>query len=240
MKVIKQATPTAPKLMIYGLSGVGKSTLASKLKNPIFIDMEGGLNYMNVDRTPTLTKVDEFYTVLAELYNTAKDGKREYDTIVIDSADWLVRKVVEKAAGIDKTKLDETLNRSNGGYGNGKQVLENHIRTKLLPMLVLLNKQGYGICLIAHADRKTLMSSEGNDVEQITPKIDVNTMNVFVEWCDNVFYLKKDIAGERILVLESDDVALAKNRLSLTGEVKLSETDINKLLMPQGKEKIYD
>lgn len=237
MKVIKQATPTAPKLMIYGLSGVGKSTLASKLKNPIFIDMEGGLNYMNVDRTPTLTKVDEFYTVLAELYNTAKDGKREYDTIVIDSADWLVRKVVEKAAGIDKTKLDETLNRSNGGYGNGKQVLENHIRTKLLPMLVLLNKQGYGICLIAHADRKTLMSSEGNDVEQITPKIDVNTMNVFVEWCDNVFYLKKDIAGERILVLESDDVALAKNRLGLTGEVKLSETDINKLLMPQGKEK---
>lgn len=238
MKVIKQATPTAPKLMIYGLSGVGKSTLASKLKNPIFIDMEGGLNYMNVDRTPTLTKVDEFYTVLAELYNTAKDGKREYDTIVVDSADWLVRKVVEKAAGIDKTKLDETLNRSNGGYGNGKQVLENHIRTKLLPMLVLLNKQGYGICLIAHADRKTLMSSEGNDVEQITPKIDVNTMNVFVEWCDNVFYLKKDIAGERILVLESDDVALAKNRLGLTGEVKLSETDINKLLMPQGKEKI--
>lgn len=237
MKVIKQATPTAPKLMIYGLSGVGKSTLASKLKNPIFIDMEGGLNYMDVARTPTLTKVDDFYTVLAELYNTAKDGKREYDTIVVDSADWLVRKVVEKAAGIDKTKLDETLNRSNGGYGNGKQVLENHIRTKLLPMLVLLNKQGYGICLIAHADRKTLMSSEGNDVEQITPKIDVNTMNVFVEWCDNVFYLKKDIAGERILVLESDDVALAKNRLSLTGEVKLSETDINKLLMPQGKEK---
>ena len=237
MKIIKQATPTAPKLMIYGLSGVGKSTLASKLKNPIFIDMEGGLNYMDVARTPTLTKVDDFYTVLAELYNTAKDGKREYDTIVVDSADWLVRKVVEKAAGIDKTKLDETLNRSNGGYGNGKQVLENHIRTKLLPMLVLLNKQGYGICLIAHADRKTLMSSEGNDVEQITPKIDVNTMNVFVEWCDNVFYLKKDIAGERILVLESDDVALAKNRLGLTGEVKLSETDINKLLMPQGKEK---
>lgn len=236
MQIIKQATPTAPKLMIYGLSGVGKSTLASKLSKPIFLDMEGGLNYMNVDRTPQLTSVDEFYKCLAELYQKADSGNREYDTIVIDSADWLVRKVVEKAAGIDKTKLDETLNRSNGGYGNGKQVLENHIRTKLLPMLVLLNKQGYGICLIAHADRKTLMSSEGNDIEQITPKIDVNTMNVFVEWCDNVFYLKKDIAGDRILVLESDDTALAKNRLSLTGEVKLSEIDINKMLMPKGKE----
>lgn len=237
MQVIKQATPTAPKLMIYGLSGVGKSTLASKLKNPIFIDMEGGLNYMDVARTPTLTSYMSVLKVLNELFNAAEAGKREYDTIVIDSVDWLVRKVVEKAAGIDKEHVEETLNRSNGGYGNGKQVLENHIRTKLLPFLVALNKQGYGICLIAHADRKVLMNSDGSDVEQIAPKIDVNTMNTFVEWCDNVFFLKRDINGERILVLESDEVALAKNRLGLTGEVKLSDIDINKLLMPQGKEK---
>lgn len=237
MQVIKQATPTAPKLMIYGLSGVGKSTLASKLKNPIFVDMEGGLNYMDVARTPTLTSYASVLKVLGELFNVAEAGKREYDTIVIDSVDWLVRKVVEKAAGIDKNKLDETLNRSNGGYGNGKQVLENHIRTYLLPLLVTLNKQGYGICLIAHADRKVLMNSDGSDVEQIAPKIDVNTMNTFVEWCDNVFFLKRDISGERVLVLESDEVALAKNRLGLTGEVKLNDIDINKLLMPKGKEK---
>lgn len=237
MQVIKQATPTAPKLMIYGLSGVGKSTLASKLKNPIFIDMEGGLNYMDAARTPTLTSYKAALGVLSELYNAAESGNREYDTIVIDSVDWLVRKIVEKAAGIDKDHIDETLNRSNGGYGNGKQVLENHVRTLFLPFLVKLNKQGYGICLIAHADRKVLMNSDGSDVEQIAPKIDVNTMNTFVEWCDNVFFLKRDISGERVLVLESDEVSLAKNRLGLTGEVKLSDIDINKLLMPQGKEK---
>ena len=236
MKVISKATPTAPKLLLYGIAGSGKSTLASKLKKPIFIDLEGGLNYMDVDRTPTITKFDEVYVVLAELYNAAKSGKREYDTIVIDSADWLVRKIVEKAAGIDRTRLDETLNRSNGGYGNGKQVLENHIRTQLLPMLQALNSQGYGICLVAHADRKVIMSADGNDVEQITPKIDVNTMNVFVEWVDNVFYLKKDSNGERVLVLDSDLNALAKNRLGLTGEVKLADIDINKLLLPK-KEK---
>lgn len=214
----------------------GKSTLASKLKKPIFIDLEGGLNYMDVDRTPTLTKFEEVYVVLAELFNAAKSGKREYDTIVIDSADWLVRKIVEKAAGIDKTKLDETLNRSNGGYGNGKQVLENHIRTQLLPMLQLLNGQGYGICLVAHADRKTMMNADGTDSEQISPKIDVNTMAVFVEWADSVFYLKKDIDGSRVLLLESDGVALAKNRVGLSGEVNINEIDINELLMPQAKE----
>lgn len=233
MQVLHGQTLTAPKLMLYGLSGVGKSSLAAKLKNPLFLDFEGGLNYLGVDRTPQYLDLDEFYKDLVELYRKAEAGKREYDTIVIDSVDWLVRKVVEKAAGIDKHNLTETLNRSNGGYGNGKQVLENQIRTMLLPLLVSLNKQGYGICLVAHADRKDLMDADGVDTERIAPKIDVNTMNTFVEWCDNVFYLK-NIDGERYLVLEGDGNVLAKNRLELTGEVKLADIDINKLLMPKG------
>lgn len=231
MKVIEGITPTAPKLMLYSLPGAGKSTLASKLKRPIFLDLEGGLNYINCKRTEQITDLDTFYTYLVELF---REKERQFDTIVIDSVDWLVRKVVEKAAGIDKDNLTETLNRSNGGYGNGKQVLENHIRTKLLPTLVALNKKGYGICLIAHAERKDMMDADGVDTERITPKIDVNTMNVFVEWVDNVFYLKKDASGERYLVLDSDMNALAKNRLGMSGEVKLSDIDINKLLMPKG------
>lgn len=234
MKVLSGITPTAPKLMLYSLPGVGKSTLAAKLKRPIFLDLEGGLNYIDCARTEQITDLDEFYKDLVELYRAET---REYDTIVIDSVDWLVRKVVEKAAGIDKNNLTETLNRSNGGYGNGKQVLENHIRTKLLPTLVALNKKGYGICLVAHAERKDMMDADGVDMERITPKIDTNTMNVFVEWVDNVFYLKKDASGERYLVLDSDMVALAKNRLSLSGEIKLSEVDINELLMPKKGEK---
>ena len=43
MKVMKGQALTAPKLMIYGLSGVGKSSLAAKLNKPLFMDFEGGL-----------------------------------------------------------------------------------------------------------------------------------------------------------------------------------------------------
>ena len=230
VKVLSGITPTAPKILIHGLAGSGKSTLASKLKRPIFLDFEGGLNYIDCQRTEQITDLDTFYAYLIELYR-AKE--REYDTIVIDSVDWLVRKVVEKAAGIDKDNLEATLNKSNGGYGNGKLVLVNHIRTKLLPTLVALNKKGYGICLVAHSERKDLMDADGIDTTRITPKIDVNTMDAFVEWCDDVFYLK-NIDGERYLVLEGDSNVLAKNRLNLTGEVKLADVDINKLLMAKG------
>lgn len=234
MKILKGQTLTAPKVLIYGQSGCGKSTLASQLKNPIFMDFEGGLNYIGADRTEQITNLDNFYAYLVELYR-AKE--RVYDTIVIDSVDWLVRKVVEKAAGIDKEHLEETLNKSNGGYGNGAQVLMNHIRTKLLPTLVALNKKGYGICLIAHAERKDLMDEDGVDTTRITPKIDEKTMHVFVEWSDSVFYMKKNIDGNRSLVLDGDDNILAKNRLGLSGEVKLSDININDLLSTNNNKK---
>lgn len=238
MEILKGTTEVAPKLMLFGLSGAGKSSLAAKLKKPIFLDFEGGLSYLGVDRTPQITSLDTFYTYLVELYRKAesKEG-REYDTIVIDSTDWMVRKVVEKAAGIDRDNLDMTLNKSNGGYGNGGQVLINHIRTKLLPTLVLLNKKGYAICLIAHAERKTLMDEDGVNTDRIAPKIDEKTMHVFVEWVDDVFYLKKGADGERVLVLDGDDNVLAKNRQNLTGEVKLADVDINELLKPKKGDK---
>lgn len=226
MKVISGITPTAPKIMIHGLAGAGKSTLAAKLPRPIFLDFEGGLNNIDCKRTEQITNLETFYQDLTELYHAKT---RMYDTIVIDSADWLIRKVTEEAAGIDKEHLDATLNKSNGGYGNGKQVLVNHVRTRLLPTLVALNKQGYGICLVAHSERKDLMDADGFDVTRITPKIDVNTMEVMVEWCDEVFYLKNN-GGKRTLVVEGDDNVLAKNRLGLTGELDLADVDINKLL----------
>lgn len=227
MKILTEATPTSPKFMVYSLPGMGKTTLASKMENSIVVDIEGGANYINTARTEQITTLDEFYEVMVELY---RSPERKYDYIVIDTVDWLVRLMVEKVAGITKKKLEETLNRSNGGYGNGKQVLENHVRTRLLPMLVEMNRKGYGICLLAHADKKDMMDSDGTMIEQITPKIDPNTLNAFVEWCDAIFYLKKDPVGNRILQLDSDNIALAKNRTGMSGEINLSEKDINEVL----------
>ena len=212
MQILTEATPTAPKFMVYSLPGIGKTTLASKLEKSLILDIEGGANKIKTPRTTQITKLEEFYSDLVELW---KAPKREFDYIVIDTVDWLVRLVINDVAGIDKNPLTETLNRSNGGYGNGKQVLDNHVRVKLLPMLIALNKKGYGICLLAHADKKTMMDSDGTTIEQIAPKIDPTTLNAFMEWCDAIFFLKKDLAGDRVL----------------TGEWNLAKDgDINELL----------
>lgn len=227
LEIIRGVQESPAKIILYGLSGAGKSTLAAKLSRPLFMDFEGGLKSIDVAKTPIYQSVDKFYEDLVELYRKAE---RDFDYIVIDSADWLVRRIIEQAAGIDKKNIDQTLNKSNGGYGNGKQVLENHIRVKLLPMLTALTTKGYGICLIAHADVKELMNADGIDVKQISPKIETNTMETFVEWSDAVYYLKETENGVRKIVVSSDGTALAKNRYGISGEYDLTSTDFNSLL----------
>lgn len=243
MKIITQATPNKPKLMLYAIAGAGKSTLASQLEKPLFIDVEGGLNFLNVARTETMDTYVDIIQALVGIHRDKDNFLKQYKTIVIDSIDWLVRRVIEQASktrykdekGVLHKNLEATLNKAGGGYGNGKQMLENEIRSRLIPTLQVLNNDGFGICLIAHADRKDVMESDGTSFERIVPKIEVNTMNIFVEWVDNLFYLRKEADGKRVLVLESDDVVLAKNRLGRHGEVDLSTTNINDVLTLEEK-----
>lgn len=216
----------------------GKSTLASTLPRPLFIDVEGGLNFLDVARTKVMSNYSQTVKTIAEIGKNAEEYKKQFDTIVIDSIDWLVRQAVEKTSGTVyvgedlklKRDLNAVLGKSHGGFGNGKQVLENHIRADLIPALRTLNNMGFIICLIAHAERKELMEGDGTNYERIAPKIDPTTLNAFLEWCDDIFYLKKDASGTRTLLLDSDDAALAKNRVGATGEVTVTDNTLNEVL----------
>lgn len=237
--IIKGAQPHKQKTLLYGLQGVGKSTLAAQLSRPLFIDVEGGLTNMDVARTPTVKRYIQAVKAIVMIHDEKEDFKKEYDTIVIDSIDWLVRRAEEHAAGIstiddkgvEHRDMTATIGKANGGYGNGNKQLENHLRAELMPALQTLVDDGFAICLIAHADKKDLMDAEGFTVTKIAPAIGERHMEPWVQWCDNVFYLRND-NGERKLLLESTDTILAKNRLHRTGEVSLNDMTIQEILQP--------
>lgn len=245
MKVISGKTDVAPKVMITGLSGAGKSYLASTLPDALFLDIEGGLSFLDVTKTPVAT-ADELMQDLLELF---KAPKQEYKYIVIDSVDWLVNLFAAKTSGAGQGKTLEalmesatlTLNKAQGGYGNGKQVLENYIRNTLVKFLNMLNRKGYGIILIAHADKKTLMDSDGTNIDRIAPKMDINSMNVFVEWVDNLFYIRRDDDGVRHLIVNPTDVIMAKNRMGIQEDEFVMDDKFNfHSLITTGKAQIAE
>ena len=220
------------KVVIYGLSGVGKSTLASKFSKPVFFDLENGLRFM-----PNVTKVrNTTYLQFVESMTRLSRSEKKFDTIVIDSVDWLMALLAEDVSGSGGKTFEEgyknankTLGDANGGYGKGYEALANQTRV-LLHMLDKVVDKGYTVVLIAHAVKKDIMDADGISIEQVAPKIDKRNMDLFVEWADHILYLR-DVNGARTLQLSPDGVSLAKNRLGLTGSVELDDKfNIEKLL----------
>jgi hypothetical protein len=84
-KVQSGRIPKPPRVLCYGVEGIGKSTIGSQAPKPIFIQTEDGLDEIDCDRFPLATSLDQVTTALADLEREQHD----YETVVIDSLDWL-------------------------------------------------------------------------------------------------------------------------------------------------------
>ena len=51
LNITKGVVKSAMKVVIYGPEGIGKTTLASRFPDPLFIDAEGGTKFLDVSRT---------------------------------------------------------------------------------------------------------------------------------------------------------------------------------------------
>jgi hypothetical protein len=207
--VIKATSRQAPKGIVYGPPGIGKTTFASRATKPILVDCENGAGSVQVERTPYLSTWLEIKRWLASL----KDEPHEYRTIVIDSLDWMIRRAEEFVSN-SADDLKNTLNRSHGGYGNGKQVLKNLVYQEIIPTLDKLVGKGLAVLLICHAQRTKDTDVDGIETEKVAPDLPPDMLNTFVEWSDFVF-LARHGKDSRCLVTEGTDRAIAKNRYGL-------------------------
>ncbi|TLQ07076.1 hypothetical protein FEZ48_07430, partial [Marinilactibacillus psychrotolerans] len=56
--------PKAQKVILYGPEGIGKSSLAAKFPNPVFIDTEGSTDKLEVNRMKKPTSWTELIQML--------------------------------------------------------------------------------------------------------------------------------------------------------------------------------
>jgi hypothetical protein len=79
------------KLVVYGPEGVGKSTLASQMPDAVFIDTEGGTHHLDISRIDTRPNWEGITGAISQLGR----GGHPFRTLVIDTADWLEKRLVE-------------------------------------------------------------------------------------------------------------------------------------------------
>lgn len=225
-----------PRIMLYGVEGVGKSTFASEAPKPIFIQTEDGLGEIECDKFPMATQFDH---VLAYLEALANDD-HDYQTVVIDSLDWLERIIHEDVCERDNAKSIVLVA---GGYGKGYELALSYWREIVHRLQRLREKKQMAVIGIAHAKVERFEDPESAAYDRYTPRLHKSSCALWSEWADAVlfatrkFRVSKDTAsrkertiasavgkegGERVLRCIGSPACIAKNRYQLPEEIPLS------------------
>ena len=128
-----------PRMIIHGGAMVGKSTFCSQAPRPIFLPTEEGLKGLSTNALTMQgkTRLETYEEFLAAL-TFAENNLANFDSLVIDSADWLEALIHDK---ICRDSKKPNIAEAKGGFGKGYIESLNEW-SKLLTRLDRINSQG--------------------------------------------------------------------------------------------------
>ena len=228
MKISSGKIAKAQKVVIYGAEGIGKSTLASKFPEPLFIDIEESTYQMDVKR---LDKPSS-WQMLLEQVEWVKS--QDFKTIVIDTTDWAEK--LCKDFLLAKNPSWKVIDSANYGV---KYVALSDEWGKLLNKLSEITANGINVVLLAHAQmRKFERPDEMGAYDRWELKLEKRSANITKEWADMILFLNyktiviqndkkaKAQGQERVMYATHNAVWDAKNRHGLPDEMEMSYDSI--------------
>lgn len=226
--ISRNSAMRAPRVMLYGPHGIGKSTFGASAPAPIFIQTEDGLGTLDVDHFPLAKTYQDVVDAIGVLYAEAHG----FQTAVVDSLDWLDTLIWNDInARFEAKEL---------AYGKGAVIAADYWRQVLDGLNALRNDRGMAVVLLAHAQVKRFDSPEVEPFDRYSPKLQERSSALVQEWCDAVFFanfklfvtksevgFNREVArgmttGERVMYTTEKPAFLAKNRYSLPESLPLS------------------
>ncbi|MCP4601672.1 MAG: ATP-binding protein [Proteobacteria bacterium] len=184
--------PKPPRVLIFGVPGIGKTTFGTEAPEPIFITTEDGAdNFPDLAQFESATSWSEFITNLSEV--SIEDHK--YKTLVIDTMSGLVELAIKEATA---TKFDGDLNKWNS-YGKGDKMTAELIETALYHLDRCRDK-GMLVLMLSHRSIVTIKDAIAGEYDQFTMQAPKNTRAKIVNWCDIVGH-----AYNKVVITNSED-----------------------------------
>ena len=233
--IITGIQPEPFRLLLHGVEGIGKSSFAAQAPDPVFVQTEDGLTQIDVPKFPLAESFDSVMDNLNALLNEQHD----YQTVVIDSIDWLeklaVQKVLEKHNG--KTTLAEF------DYGRGYAMLIPLFESVINLLNKLRRLRKMNVVVTAHSKSEKIEDPTGASYDQYAPRLDKRVNGLIREWSDLIGFATVEISrstekegfkqrviakavrdksgNDRVLILESTPAIVAKSRYPLPAKMPL-------------------
>jgi hypothetical protein len=237
LNIITGVEKTPIKICIYGAEGVGKTSLAAHMPEPLFIDTEGGTSRLNVRRIKC-TKWEDLISIVKEVIDTPTVCK----TLVVDTADWAESLCINFVCNkYRKANIEDF------GYGKGYTYLAEEF-SEFLKLLNQLVDVGINPVVIAHGKpRKYELPEEQGQFDRWEMKLSKQVAPLIKEWCDMLLFCnyktfvvttenntKKAQGGKRVMYTTHNPCWDAKNRFNLPDELDLSINSISHLFSEHG------
>ena len=213
------------KVVIYGPEGIGKTTLAAHMPDPLFIDTEGGSAYLDVRRIERPAGWEELLAVVKEVAVT--DGICK--TLVLDTADWAEQLATEHILKKYNQPSIEAF-----GYGRGYTYIGEEFG-RLLSAFDEVVASGMNVAVTAHAKmRKFEQPDEMGAYDRWEMKLSRQSAPLLKEWCDLLLFCNyetfvvnsennkaKAQGGRRVIYTSHHPCWDAKNRHGLPEKLDL-------------------
>jgi len=225
MKITRGVRKTASRVVIHGVEGIGKSTLAAQFPAPIVLDTEDGTNHLDVARVTC----GDWATLKASLVELGGDTQG-FQTLVIDSMDWAERLLIEKLLkDANKRSIEDF------GFGKGYTMVAESV-SRLLDDLDMLVNKGMNVVLVAHTKvARTSPPDMDEGYDRFELKLTKQSGPLVKEWADAILfanYKTRLVEGqdgrtrakggkERVLHTERAAAWDAKNRCGLPPEIPM-------------------
>ena len=218
------------KLVLYGVEGIGKTSLAAQTPEPLFIDTEGGTAHLDVRRLQKPASWDELISLIKEVAATPDVCR----TLVIDTADWAEQLCIDYICAKYKQPGIESF-----GYGKGYTYLAEEF-SHMLSACDEVILSGKNVVITAHAKmRKQELPDEQGAFDRWELKLSKQTAPLLKEWPDALLFLNfktlvvttennshKAQGGKRVIYTSHSPVWDAKNRHGMPEELDLAYASI--------------
>ena len=221
-----------PRVLIHGVAGLGKTTLAASIPGVIILPTEDGLTGVkDVAHFPLAKTYEDIMSALYELVEKDHD----YRALVIDSVDWLEPIFWAKVCADEKVDAVENI-----PYGRGYKIAVELWRKYTQYLNRLRNEKNMVIFQIAHTAIRTFYPPDGESYDRYEIALHKGASALLQEHSDLVLFANYETnivknqgkmgkqekravsSGERKLYTQERPAWLAKNRYAMPESIDFS------------------